>query len=284
MARLLTAWLTRFSGGGTVAGLALQGGRTECADEFLPCLLLSGALRSRPHHPRRDKLRRSSRTSPSRRKASRSAPSPRRSRCAHRARSSMSSSAAAAPSAATASSTARALSANVHVCGWQRHLHDPVPSAVHACDSGGLRASRPVCRDRRNGRLRATPWPCGFLQLRSRRRRSQQDLHWHVQSRLKPPPNWRALLLERRNPGSRPGFSEIPLLGEGGRSRWREDGGQVSRVHLEEIDRLGQAAESPGAKAPETDPLWERLDDRRAYGRGQDDLPPVRREADARAA
>jgi hypothetical protein len=57
-----------------------------------------------------------------------------------------------------------------------------------------------------------------------------------------------------------------PLLGGGGRSRWREVGGQVSRAHLEEIDRLGQAAESPGAKAPETDPLRERLDDRRAHG------------------
>jgi len=33
--------------------------------------MLSGALRSRPHHPRRDKLQPSSRTPPSRRKARR---------------------------------------------------------------------------------------------------------------------------------------------------------------------------------------------------------------------
>ena len=71
-------------------------------------------------------------------------------------------------------------------------------------------------------------------------------------------------------------------LGGGGRSRRREVGGQVSRVRLEEIDRLGQTAEAPGAKAPEADALWERLDDCRAHGRGHDDLPPVRREADAR--
>jgi hypothetical protein len=66
--------------------------------------------------------------------------------------------------------------------------------------------------------------------------------------------------------------SRSPLLGSGGRSRRREVGGQVSRVHLEEIHRLRQPAEAPGAKAPEADPVWERFDDRRAHGRRHDDL------------
>ncbi len=66
--------------------------------------------------------------------------------------------------------------------------------------------------------------------------------------------------------------SRSPLLGSGGRSTRREVGGQVSRVHLEELHRLRQPAEAPGAKAPEADPVWERLDDRRAHGRRHDDL------------
>jgi hypothetical protein len=45
-------------------------------------------------------------------------------------------------------------------------------------------------------------------------------------------------------------LSRATQLGGGGRSRRREVGGQVRRVHLEEIDRLGQAAESPRAKGP----------------------------------
>ncbi len=66
--------------------------------------------------------------------------------------------------------------------------------------------------------------------------------------------------------------SRSPLLGSGGRSTRREVGGQVSRVHLEELHRLRQPAEAPGAKAPEADPVWERFDDRRAHGRRHDDL------------
>jgi hypothetical protein len=48
-----------------------------------------------------------------------------------------------------------------------------------------------------------------------------------------------------------------PLLGRVGRSRRREVGEQVGRVHLEEIHRLRQAAKPPGAKASEADPLCE---------------------------
>ncbi len=83
----------------------------RCADGFLPCLLLSDALRSRPHQSRRDKLQRSLRTSRSRKRGSRSAHSPRRIRCARRAPSSTTSSAAAEHSGAAASSSARPISA-----------------------------------------------------------------------------------------------------------------------------------------------------------------------------
>jgi hypothetical protein len=48
-----------------------------------------------------------------------------------------------------------------------------------------------------------------------------------------------------------------PLLGRVGRSRRREVGEQVGRVHLEEIHGLRQAAKPPGAKASEADPLSE---------------------------
>lgn len=64
------------------------------------------------------------------------------------------------------------------------------------------------------------------------------------------------------------GFDGVqPLPGRDCRSRRREVREQVSRVHLEKLHRLGQAAESPGAKAPQADPVWDRLADRRAHSR-----------------
>src|SRR3954454_2077512 len=74
------------------------------------------------------------------------------------------------------------------------------------------------------------------------------------------------------------------LLGRGSRAKSWEVGEQVSRRHLEEIHRLGQALESPGADALEADPFWERLDDGRVHGRRHEDLAAVRREADARGS
>ena len=135
MAALSDHRLTRLSGPGTLRGaLAHQGGRTDVPTRSGSCLLLSGALRSRPHQPRMRRLQRSLRTSPSQKKGRRSARSPRRLRCARPARSSTSSSAAAAPStAATLGYDANTIRKTVHVRGWQRHLHDPVPSADHAC-------------------------------------------------------------------------------------------------------------------------------------------------------
>ena len=47
------------------------------------------------------------------------------------------------------------------------------------------------------------------------------------------------------------------LPGRRRRSRRRKVGEQIGRVHLEEIQRLGQALKSPGAQAPEADPLRE---------------------------
>ncbi len=69
------------------------------------------------------------------------------------------------------------------------------------------------------------------------------------------------------DPGHGRGIRRRWLLGKGGRSRRREVDEQVRRVHLEEIHRLGQAVESPGAKAAQADPVWDRLADRRAHSR-----------------
>ena len=55
------------------------------------------------------------------------------------------------------------------------------------------------------------------------------------------------------------------LLGRSGRSKRREVRDQVGRLHLKEIHRLRQAAESPAAQAPQGDPVPERINDRRAH-------------------
>ena len=66
-----------------------------------------------------------------------------------------------------------------------------------------------------------------------------------------------------------------------GRQR-RKVGEQVGRVGLEHVDRLGQAAEPPGAETPQADPVRERVEDSGANGRGHHGLAAVRGEADAR--
>ena len=53
-------------------------------------------------------------------------------------------------------------------------------------------------------------------------------------------------------------------------------------MHLEEVQRLGQAAESPGARLLRLTPSGERPIDRLANGGGDHDLAAVRREADPR--
>ena len=58
----------------------------------------------------------------------------------------------------------------------------------------------------------------------------------------------------------------------------RELGGQVGRLHLEDLDRLGKSPEPPGADAPGVD----RRGQRRAHRRRQDRLAAVSGEADAR--
>ena len=55
-------------------------------------------------------------------------------------------------------------------------------------------------------------------------------------------------------------------------------------MHLEEVQRLGQAAESPGAEAAQADSVRERRVDRLAHGRGDHDLAAVRCEADPRGS
>jgi hypothetical protein len=72
----------------------------------------------------------------------------------------------------------------------------------------------------------------------------------------------------------------VRLCGRDGRSQRREVGHQVRRVRLEEIHRLGQAAESPGAKASQADSGCERRVDHPTHSRGQHGLAAVRREAD----
>jgi hypothetical protein len=67
--------------------------------------------------------------------------------------------------------------------------------------------------------------------------------------------------------------SAVLLCGDA-RPQRREVGEQVSRVHLEENHRFGQAAESPGAEAADAGAVRKRLDDLRANRGGRDDLAP----------
>jgi len=47
---------------------------------------------------------------------------------------------------------------------------------------GRLPASRPLCRRRRNRRVRATPWPRGLLRFRGRGRPRYRDIHGELQA------------------------------------------------------------------------------------------------------
>ena len=85
-------------------------------------------------------------------------------------------------------------------------------------------------------------------------------------------PQWRGLLLPEPSSAVRRDY----ITKSAPRQRWQIDEAGSRRAGqprpLGRDPRLRQPAEAPGAKAPEADPVWERLDDRRAHGRRHDDL------------